>query len=137
MKKEIQNKIQSCKALQDKTVLDIINSERFHTNLAAYWEAQKEDRKAIRKSYDAMRKLGGVKGYKIPAHVIDDLQGLSVNELAEEFLLVIRKESRRPVAERTYIMQLCQQAYNLTISQIVVEEFPELKEILIPKPKQN
>lgn len=137
MKKEIQNKIRSCKALKGKDVADVIDSPRFMENLAAYWTAQKADRDAIRKSYQAMHKLGGAKGYKIPAHVIDDLANLTVEELAIEYAKVVAGGSTRNHAERLYIRQIGQQAYNLTIAQYVVEEFPELEPELLPKSKAN
>jgi hypothetical protein len=137
MNKEILNKIRDCKALQNVTVEELCQSVRFRDNLAAYMTAQCEDRKAIRASYDAMRKLGGAKGFKIPAHPIDDLMSLSVDDFAVEYLNVISKCSKRPAAERQYILQLGQQAYNLTVAQIVINEFPELESVLIPKNKQN
>ena len=137
MKKETLNKIRSCKALQGKDVADIIAMPRFLENLGAYWTAQKTDRDAIRKSYEAMRKLGGAKGYKIPAHPIDDLAHLTVEELAMEYAKVVAGGSTRNHAERLYIRQIGQQAYNLTVTQIVVEEYPELENELLPKTKTN
>lgn len=137
MQIEIIQKIRNCKQLQGKTINDILRTPRFQENLGAYWEAQKQDREAIRKSYQAMRKLGGAKGFKIPAHPIDDLLHLSVEDLSLEYFEIIGKSSKRCAAEREYIRQLCQQAYNLTIAQYVVDEYPELKDILIPKPKTN
>ena len=131
--KETKRKIASCKALQGKTIFDVVVMPRFVENLAAYWTAQKTDRDAIRKSYDAMRKMGGAKGYKIPAHPIDDLAHLTVDELAVEYAKVVAGGSTRNHAERLYIRQIGQQAYNLTIAQIVVEEYPELKSELFPK----
>lgn len=137
MKEEILTKIQSCKALSGKTVEELIATERFRNNLAAYMKAQREDRKQIRASYEAMRKAGGVKGYKLPAHPIDRVIDLSVDDFAAEYMSVIAKMSKRPHAERRYIQQLGQQAYNLTVAQIVVEEYPELESVLIPKAKAN
>lgn len=137
MKKETLQKIRSCKALQGKDVADIIAMPRFLENLGAYWTAQKTDRDAIRKSYDAMRKMGGAKGYRIPAHVIDDLAGMSVADLAVEYAKVVAGGSTRNHAERLYIRQIGQQAYNLTIAQIVVDEYPELANELLPKSNSN
>ena len=133
MKKEILQKIRSCKALQGKTIFDVVALPRFVENLAAYWTAQKTDRDAIRKSYDAMRKMGGAKGYRIPAHPIDDLAQLSVDDLAVEYAKVVAGGSTRNHAERMYIRQIGQQAYNLTVAQYVVEEYPELDPELFPK----
>lgn len=137
MKKETLQKIRSCKALQGKDVADIIAMPRFLENLGAYWTAQKTDRDAIRKSYAAMRKMGGAKGYKIPAHPIDDLAQLTVEELAIEYAKVVAGGSTRNHAERLYIRQIGQQAYNLTVVQYVVDEYPELKDELLPKSNAN
>lgn len=131
--KEVKRKIASCKTLQGMTVADIIATARFRDNLAAYMTAQREDRNATRASYDAMRKMGGAKGYKLPAHPIDRVIGLSVADFAEEYKRVIGGYCGRARAEREYIKQLGQQAYQLTIAQYVVEEYPELADILIPK----
>lgn len=137
MDKEINDKISRCKALQGQTVLDIINSDRFRDNLAGYWTAQREDRKAIKKSYAAMYKVGSIHGYKLPAHCIDKLMDYGVEQLRDEYTKVVAKVSTLPAAQRAYIWQLGQQAYALTVAQIVCEEFPELREKLIPKSKAN
>ena len=137
MKAETRNKIASCKALQEMTVADLCATVRFRDNLAAYMTAQRTDRDAIRKSYDAMRKLGGAKGYKLPAHPIDRVINMPVEDFAVEYLAVIANASKRPIAERRYIQQLGQQAYNLTVAQYVVDEYPELADELIPKSKAN
>ena len=137
MKAETRKKVASCKALQEMTVADLCATVRFRDNLAAYMTAQRTDRDAIRKSYDAMRKLGGAKGYKLPAHPIDRVIGLTVEQFAAEYLAVLGRTSKRPVAERQYIQQLGQQAYNLTVAQYVVDEYPELADELIPKSNEN
>lgn len=133
MEKEIRKKIESCKALQGVSVMDIITSVRFRDNLAAYMTAQREVRKAIKASYDAMKAMGGAKGYRLPSHAIDRCIDLSVLEFAMEYMRVLSGSSDRSFAERQYIKQLGQQAYNLTIAQIVVAEFSELENTLIPK----
>lgn len=130
-------KVRQCKALQDVTIAQLVETQKFRDNLAAYMTAQKEDRAAIQKLYMAMKKLGGAKGYKLPSHPIDKVINLSVGEFANEYLAIINHVSKRPFAERRYIFQLGNQAYNLTIAQIVVEEFPELADELIPKSKDN
>ena len=137
MNKEIQQKIASCKALQNMTVADVINTQRFADNLAKYLNAQREDRKAIRASYAAMIKAGGSKRYKLPAHVIDHFETWTVGEFTAAYLECINKKYNGPFAERQYITQLGQQAYNVTVCQYVVEEFPELEPVLFPKNKQS
>ena len=137
MKPETIMKIRACKALQNISVRDMLRTERFQKNMAAYLNAQKEDRKSIIASYTAMRKLGVPKGYKLPAHVVDRILDLSVEDFTEAYFEVIQGVSDRSAAERLYISQLGQQAYNLTMAQIVCEEFPELEKELIPKAKVN
>lgn len=132
MKKETLQKIRSCKALQGKTIFDVVVMPRFVENLAAYWTAQKTDRDAIRKSYQAMRKVGGANGYKLPAHPLDALKNLTTEELAIEYAKVVAGGSTRGNAQRLYIRQIGQQAYNLTVAQYVVEEYPELEPELLP-----
>lgn len=128
-----EDKIRACKALQGKTVNDIIGEPKFRDNLAAYMKAQRDDRAAIRSSYEAMRKAGGAKGYKLPAHVCDRVLTLSVSAFAVEFARVLVGRSALSFAERQYIRQLGMQAYNLTMAQYIVAEFPELEDELIPK----
>lgn len=126
------NKIKSCKALQGKTIADIIGSERFGKNLAAYITEQREARKAAIASYNAMKKAGGAIGLKLPAHPIDETMDWTVEQFAVEYLAVIGRVSKRPASVRRYVEQLAQQAYNVTVAQIVCEEFPELTTVFFP-----
>ena len=135
--KETKQKIASCKALQGMTVEDFIKNDRFRENLAGYLTEQRETRKTARASYAAMRKVGGAKGYKLPAHPLDALESLTTEELAIEYAKVVAGGSTRGHAQRKYIRQIGQQAYNLTVAQYVVEEYPELEPVLIPKAKAN
>ena len=135
--KEIQQKIASCKALQGMTVEDFIKNDRFRENLAGYLTEQRKARKMARASYAEMRKVGGAKGYKLQAHVCDKFIDVSVDLFAELFKAVISKRYNGPLAERQYIRQLGMQSYNLTVAQYVVEEYPELESVLIPKAKSN
>lgn len=134
---EIQQKINECKALQGKTVADIVEMQRFQMNLTKYFTAQKEDRKAIQASYRTMHRFGTPKGYKLPAHAIDKVMDWSVEDLAVEYIRIFNKESNESAAVRKYIFQLAGQAYNLTIAQIVCEEFPELESYFFPKSKKS
>ena len=133
MNPEIVNKIKQCKALQGMTVEDFIKNDRFRENLAGYLTEQRETRKTARASYAAMRKVGGAKGYKLPAHVCDKFIDVTVDQFAELFMAVLAKRYNGPVAERQYIRQLGMQAYNLTVAQFVVEEYPELEIELFPR----
>lgn len=130
------DKIRSCKALQGMTVEQLINGERFQHNLAAYLTEQKETRKTAIASYKAMQKVGG-RGWKIAAHVIDHFMGWTVEQFSAEYINVIAWRSKCSRAERQYIEQLGRQAYNLTVAQYVIEEYPELADELLPKSKAN
>ena len=130
------DKIRSCKALQGMTVEQLINGERFQHNLAAYLTEQKETRKTAIASYKAMHKVGG-RGWKLPAHVIDHFMEWTVERFSAEYINVIAGRSKCTHAERQYIEQLGQQAYNLTVAQYVVEEYPELEPALLPKSNAN
>lgn len=134
---EIHKKIASCKALQGKTIGDVCMMDEFMVNLKAYIEAQREDRRAIRSSYQAMKKVGSFAKFKLPAHPIDKLMDLSTGQFRDEYMKVIDRTSKLPAAERQYIGQLGMQAYNLTTAQIICREFPELEDVLIPKSKAN
>ena len=131
------DKIRSCKALQGVSVEQLINGERYRNNIAAYLKEQQETRKTTIASYKAMHKLGGSKGYKLPAHVVDHFLDWTVDKFISEFLKVITKRSKLSFAERKYIEQLGKQAYNLTVAQYVVEEFPELENELLNRSNAN
>ena len=135
MDKETRNKIASCKALRGKSVSDLCHMPEFVENLGKYINAQREDRNAIKASYNAMHKLGTTKGFKLPAHVIDRTMEMTVEAFRDEYLLCINGTSKCTSAEREYILQLGMQAYNLTVAEIVTAEFPELKELFYPQTK--
>ena len=130
MDKAIAEKVKQCKALQGKSVVDVMDMREFQDNLAAYWIQQAQSREQVERNYKLMCK-------KVPAHPIANLMNLSVSQLIMEYLAVINGTSTRTSSERLYIKQLCQQAYNLTVAQIVCKEFPELEPELLPKAKAN
>lgn len=127
LKKSTIDAIRNCKALQGKTVADICQTDAFLRNLSKYIQAQKDERDAAKKSIPS--------GCRLPAHVIDRIQaaGLldSTTLFAKEYCKILNKESELKSAEREFIWQLGQQAYNLTIVNAVVKEHPELKDELL------
>ena len=133
MKAETRKKIASCKALQGMTIGQLISSERFLQNLAAYLKSQQEDRLNIKKSYGAMHKLGTAAGYRLPSHPVDYFLEWDEKRFAAEYARILDKRSELSCNLREYVRQLGGQAYNLTVAQIAVEEFPELKDELFPK----
>lgn len=132
MDKIKQLRIAQSKALKGKTIRDICHTQLFMYNLDKYMKAQFDDRKAIKSSYEAMKKAGGAKDYGLPAHVIDQLQGMTVEDFAAEYQSIQTKHSIRPIEQRRFIRQLSQQAFNLTIAQVLVIEFPDMESELLP-----
>ena len=130
MDKAIADKVRKCKKLQGKNIVDVMDMRQFQDNLAAYWTQQRESRLQVERNYKLITK-------PVPVHPIANLMKLSVKQLMLEYLAVINGTSTRTSSERTYIKQLCQQAYNLTVAQIVCKEFPELESELLPKAKAN
>lgn len=129
--KETKRKIASCKALRDVTVYDIIGMPRFGENLTAYWTAQKTDREAMKRAVAAIGKMGVANPPKVSAHPIDELLPLTAEELATEYAKVLAGTCQYRRKQTEYIRQIGQQAYNLTVAQIVCEEYPELEPILL------
>lgn len=121
------DKIRSCKALQGVYVEQLIKGERYRNNIAAYLKEQQQTRK---------RTVAPL-GYKLKAHVVDHFIDWTVDKFIAEFINVIAKRSELSHAERQYIEQLGKQAYNLTVAQYVVEEFPELENELLNKSNVN
>ena len=134
--KETQQKIASCKALAGMTVNDLIDTDRFHANMAVYLTQQREERKAARMAYESMRKTGA-KGYKLPAHVVDHFVDVSTDKFCEMFKATLARTINAPFRDRQYIEQLGTQVFNLTALQFIVEAYPELEPVLFPKSNSN
>ena len=66
MDKKIAEKVKQCKALQDKSVIDVMDMREFQDNLAAYWTQQTQSRKQVEQNYQLICK-------KVPAHPIANL----------------------------------------------------------------
>jgi len=130
MDKAIADKVRECKALQGKTVVDVIEMAEFKDNLAIYWAQQRESRKQVEKNYKMIAK-------QVPAHPIAQIMNFSVDDMAFNYIQILMGKSLLPSSTRKYITQLCQQAYHLTIAQIICKEFPELEPELLPKAKAN
>lgn len=123
----------ACKALQGKSVADIIGSEAFAENLGKYVAAQREDYAAALSTFRATAKPF----QRMPAHPITHFLDCTVEQIRDEFALCVAKQSLRPRSQRQYIEQLGLQAYNVTVANAIVAEFPETKNILFPTTKQN
>lgn len=124
-------KIKACKDLQGKSVMDICMLPGFISNLDAYVTVQREERKI---ALDHAMQFGGGKMHA-PAHVIDSTMGWDMEQWRDEFTAVLNKTSRQSSAVREYVRQLGMQAYNVTIANIVLVEFPELREYFFGKSK--
>lgn len=128
---KVRAKIKTCKALQGKTIFDILKTDDYSRNLAAYIKAQREDREQAIASYKAMRKINP--RVRIRAHVIDHFEKWNIEDFIIEYMRILQSRSGCNHEERRYIMQICQQAYNKTVADIVILEFPELKKYFYPK----
>lgn len=133
MNRETAKKIKATKALQGKSVVDVCMLPEFLQNLYVYVEAQREDRKAARASYAAIRKSGAGQGLKLPSHCIDETLNWSIEKWRDEYVAVLFNKSVQSKRLRDYVGQLGTQAYHLTVAQFVVKEFPELEGELLPK----
>lgn len=126
MDKSVADKVKQCKALQGKTFLDVMDMPEFKDNLAVYWEQQRVSRKQVEKNYLVVTK-------NAPRHPIAQIMNYTVDDMIFEYVQIHIRKSILPTSVRAYIMQLCKQAYSLTVAQIVCKEFPELESVLIPK----
>lgn len=125
MKPATIKKIKSIKALQGKTLRDVCEMPKFREVLGGYIDSQMKMREVYIHTC--------FKAKIVPkAHTADRVTK-NPAEFAAEFLLCIEGKSDLSAAEREYILQLGQQAYNTTICLFAVEEFPELKDELFPK----
>ena len=123
--------MRACKGLRGKSVIDICRGDGFRSNLEAYVEAQRAERRI---ALDHAQKFGGGKMHA-PAHAIDKTLDWSMDEWVENFMEVVGKVSSLPAAVRDYVFQLGMQAYNVTIANIIILEFPELREHFFGKSK--
>lgn len=128
---KVRAKIKTCKALQGKTIFDVLKMDEYKSNLEAYIRCQKEDREKTIASFMAMKKLN--ENAKLPAHVIDHFEKWQTDDYIYEYMRILQSKSGCNHEERRYILQICQQAYNKTIADFVVVEFPELKKYLFPE----
>lgn len=124
MKSTTIEKIRKVKALQGLTIGEVCALPRFRDNMAGYIKAQVE----MRASYlEACKKMN----IKPQAHAVDKVPH-DVETFTAEYLECLCGFNKRPAGQREYILQLGTQAYGLTVSQYAVEQYPELKDELLP-----
>lgn len=114
--KQFFKSLSEIECLREHTVYDIIISDGFLKHISNRLEQQKQ-----------MRKAAITKGTML-AHTVDKFLQHTAEEMRDEFLTVTAKTSKRSAAERKYIEQLGNLAYNDTIEEIAIAEKPELKE---------
>lgn len=126
MNESTKAKIMQTAALKDKTIADILETDVFKKNIAAYLKAQREDRSKAKEYIWKMAKH--VRNNIWPkSHVIDRLDYLTPDNFAFYFGRVLEHRSRLPKSERDYIDQIGRQAFNKTIADIAIAERPELE----------
>lgn len=116
-----EEKIRACKALQGKTVADICQMPGFLANLSAYVEVQRAEWKKLREFAESQP------GKRAKAHPMDTTIGWTDEQWRYEFMAVLNKTSHQSSAVREYIRQLGMQAYNVTVANLVILEFPDLR----------
>lgn len=109
------NKIASCKALQGKSIGDVIATDRFLANLQAVMHEQRVTRAAARKAAAAA-------GMKLRSHAVDLFVGWTAEEMRAAFVAVLEHRSGRPFRERQYIEQLGRLVLNETIRQYIYDD---------------
>ena len=114
---ELQEKLRQVDFLRDKTVMDVIFTDEFLSKLNALFEQQKSLRKEVQKVW---------KG-RAPAHTVDKFMDYSAEQMRDAYLLVLNKTSELPAAQRLYIKQLGNLAYNGVVKSEAIKQFPELK----------
>lgn len=128
---KVKTKIRTCKALQGKTIFEILKMDEYRSNLEAYIRCQREDREKTIASYEAMKQLN--KNAKLPAHVIDHFEKWQTDDYIYEYMRILTQKSGCSHEERRFLLQICQQAYNKTVADFVVAEFPQFKKYFYPK----
>lgn len=132
MKTEIQKKIKETKALQGKSVEDVLRTPEFAANVGAYLKEQRALRQAVRDTIHKQNPRA-----RVPAHTVDRMGYLNEDNFAEIWIKLSQRIIKKPKSERDYIDQLGMLAYKKTIADFVIAEFPELKEEFYPQSKNN
>ena len=130
-RKTIEEKIRSCKGLKGKSVIEICKGAGFLSNLESYVEQQRAERRMV---LEYAEKIAHGKMHA-PAHAIDETLEWTIDEWRDNFIEVIAKVSPLSRRVREYVFQLGMQAYNVTIANIIILEYPELREYFFGKSK--
>lgn len=117
--KQFFKSLSEIESLREHTVYDVIMSDGFLKHIGNRLEQQKQMRKAA---------MNAITKGRLPAHTVDKFLQHTSEEMRDEFLTVTAKTSKRSAAERKYIEQLGNLAYNDTIEEIAISEKPELKD---------
>lgn len=128
MKTELEKKIKQTKALQGKSVEDVLRMPEFAANVGAYLREQRALRQAVK---DTIHKKNP--RARVPAHTIDRVGYLNQYNFAEIWIKISQRVIKKPKAEREYIDQLGMLAYKKTVADFVIAEFPELRDEFYPK----
>ena len=121
-REEFNKRLSEVECLREFTVYDVIMSEDFFAALTSRLDQQKALRKA---TFEAVRSRGKGRAF---AHTVDKFLDSTTEQFRDDYLLVLNKTSKRSAAERLYIKQLGDLAYNDAVEKIAVAECPELEE---------
>lgn len=115
-------KLSEVECLREHSVFDVIMSEIFLRKMDSRLGQQKQLRQETLRLIEKEQKL------RLPAHTVDLFLKHTAEEFRDEYISVLGKTSKRSAAERKYIEQLGNLAYNDAVEEMACEECPELKE---------
>lgn len=122
------------KALEGKTIDDILKSDEWKQNISAYLNSQRADYNKAKEQAAKWRE----KGFKVKSirHTLESLDFLTPENFADYYAECFAKASNLNHAQRLYITQLGRQVYNKSVIDITIKAFPELREEFY-KPNKN
>lgn len=115
-------KLSEVECLRENSVFDVIMSEIFLRKMDSRLNQQQQLRQSTLRMIEKEQKL------RLPAHTVDRFLKHTAEEFRDEYISVLGKTSKRSAAERKYIEQLGNLAYNDAVEEMACEECPELKE---------
>lgn len=120
--KQFFQKLSEVECLREHSVFDVIMSEIYLRKIDSRLGQQKQLRQETLRLIEKEQKL------RLPAHTVDRFLKHTAEEFRDEYISVLAKTSKRSAAERKYIEQLGNLAYNDAVEEMACEECPELKE---------
>ena len=118
-REQFNKRLSEVQCLRELTVYDVIMTEQFLKAITSRLEQQKALRRAT---------LAAIKSGRALSHTVDKFMAHTPEQFRDDYLLVVSKTSPKSAAERKYILQLGDLAYNDAVEKLVLAECPELEE---------